>query len=63
MSKKKVGRPSSGQDLRVVTVKLPDELVSRLDRHAKQFLQTRSVVLRRMIENGLDDERDGPRRR
>jgi Arc/MetJ-type ribon-helix-helix transcriptional regulator len=50
--RKKIGRPATGHDP-VMTVRLPKELTERIDRHAKSRGETRSEVMRRILEAGL----------
>ncbi len=40
----------------MMTVRLPAELTARIDEHAKSRDETRSEVMRRFLEAGLDAE-------
>jgi Arc/MetJ-type ribon-helix-helix transcriptional regulator len=53
--KRRPGRPATGHDP-VMTVRLPKELTERIDRHAKSRDETRSEVMRRILEAGLAAE-------
>jgi Arc/MetJ-type ribon-helix-helix transcriptional regulator len=49
------GRPATGRDP-VMTVRLPDELTARIDEHAERRGESRSEVMRRFLELGLESE-------
>jgi Arc/MetJ-type ribon-helix-helix transcriptional regulator len=49
------GRPPTGQDP-VMTVRLPKPLTERIDQHAKARGESRSEVMRRFLEDGLERE-------
>jgi len=49
------GRPATGHDP-VMTVRLPAALTERIDKHAESRGESRSDVMRRLLEDGLARE-------
>jgi metal-responsive CopG/Arc/MetJ family transcriptional regulator len=47
---KKIGRPPTGKALPVMALRLPTDLVERLDKWAADQQMTRSAAIRAMIE-------------
>lgn len=58
VTRKKVGRPATGE-ARGVTTRLPDKLLARLDALAERLGIERSTLVREYIERGVKrDERN-----
>lgn len=57
--KPKRGRPATGKDP-LVGVRIPPDLISRIDQWSTSNGTSRSEAIRRLVEKALDGERTGP---
>jgi hypothetical protein len=53
VTRKKIGRPPTGFDL-AVAIRIPQEMLGRLDREARKSGISRSELVRRLIQRGLE---------